>query len=51
MWKIKKYYKESRMKEHTTYNTTKEGKIAGSLLCSNCCLKHVIEEKLEGTGR
>jgi hypothetical protein len=47
--KMRKYYKESRSVLHTV----KRGKAdcIGQMLGRNCLLKHVIEGKIEGTGR
>jgi len=42
---MKKYYIESRIEKGREYNWI------GNMLPRNCLIKHVIEEKIEGTGR
>jgi len=49
VWKMKKYYTESRRKGISYIKKDKKAKWIGHMLRRNCLLKHVIEGKIEGT--
>jgi len=51
VWKMK-YYKEARRKKNNVRTVTwRRADWIGHILRKNCLLRHVIEGKIEGTGR
>ena len=51
VWEMNKSYKESGGEEHPTYSKGKKANWIGHILRRNRLLKHVIEAKIERTGR